>query len=140
MKRKALFLSLVLASLVLWLVACGGGSPGGLPKAFVEALAKGNAKMVKKLTTESFAHEALQGLEQFKGVKISISKFKVKEIKETGENKKNIRVEYVSKVKLKKGKSRTLKLKNNMMFHLVKVNKNWLIGKVSEAGPTEQLK
>jgi hypothetical protein len=140
LKRTSLFLSLLLASWGLWLLACGGSSPDGLPKAFVEGLAKGNAKLVKKLATESFANEALRGIEQFKGVEISISKFKVKEKKDAGENKKNIRVEYISQVKAQKGKSRTIKLKNDMMFHLVKVKKNWLIEKISEATPAEQLK
>jgi hypothetical protein len=140
MRRKSLISASILAAMSLWFITCGGGSPDGIPKAFVEALAKGNSSGVKRLTTEGFAPEALRGLEQFKNVKISISKFRVIDKRDSGENKKNIRVEYISEVRLKKEKGRAIKLKNDMMFHLVKTKKNWRIERISEASPAQLLK
>ena len=140
MNKKALLLSSMLAGVGLLLISCGGGgSPEDLPKVFVNALMKGNTKVLDKITTGSISKEATAGLDQFKDFKVKISKFKVTDKKDIGENKKNIRVEYVSEVKAKKGKGFAMKVKADMIFHLVKEEKRWLIEDVTVGSPPQKV-
>jgi hypothetical protein len=136
MQNKILIGSTVLIFLGLMVVACGGGggSPESIPKAFYAAMAKGNVDAMKKMTTGSFTAEAVKSAEQSKNMKISISKWKVKGVKEVGEDKKTIRVEFVSKME-PKGRGFPRKMKQDQIFHLKRVDKKWLVEKISVASP-----
>lgn len=139
--KKAFYIAGLLASLCLFFTACGGGgSPKKISRMFYSALAKGNMKVMKKITTGSLTQEFIEGAEQAKKMKVSISKWKIKEIKDVSENKKTVRVEYVSKVKIKIGKGFTHKTKQDQILHFIKVKKRWLIENVSQASPPVPIK
>lgn len=137
MYKKVFFMSTVFVFLGLLFMACGGGggSPENIPKAFYSAMAKGNVDMMKKMTTGSFTAEAVKSAEQSKNFKMSISNFKIKEVKDVGADKKTIRVEFVGKMEPKGGRGFPRKMKNDQIFHLKKVDNKWLIEKLSVASP-----
>jgi hypothetical protein len=136
MRKKILMGSTVFIFVALLFTACGGGggSPENIPKAFYAAMAKGNVDAMQKMTTGSFTAEAAKSAEQSKNIKISISAWKVKEVKDIGEDKKSVRVEFVSKVE-PKGSGFARKMKQDQIFHLKRVDKKWLVEKVSQASP-----
>ena len=62
-------------------------------------------------------------------------------VSSTSENKKTVRVEYVSKVKIKiGGKGITHKTKQDQILHFIKMKKRWLIENVSQASPPVPIK
>ncbi len=130
-------MSAVFIAISLLFMACGGGggSPENIPRAFYSAMAKGNVDMAKKMTTGSFTAEAVKSAEQSKDLKISISNWKVKEVKDVAEDRKTIRVEFIGKMERKDGRGFPKKMKNDQIFHLRKVDKKWLIAKVVTASP-----
>lgn len=136
MQKKIFMGSAVFIFIALLFMACGGGggSPENIPKAFYTAMAKGNADAMKKMTTGSFTAEAVKSAEQSKNMKISISNWKVKEVKDAGEDKKSVRVEFVSKME-PKGRGFPRKMKQDQIFHLKRVDKKWLVEKISVASP-----
>ena len=129
--RSAVFIVLIF----LFIYCGGGGSPDGIPKSFYAAMAKGDVDAMKKMTTGGFTTEAVRSAEQMKNMKVSISDWKVREVKEIGPDKKTVRVEYVSKVAYKSGRGFPRKMKQDQIFHLKKVDKKWLIEKIRVASP-----
>ena len=136
MQKKILMGSTIFVFIALLFMTCGGGgsSPENIPKAFYAAMAKGNVDAMKKMTTGGFTAEAVRSAEQSKNMKISISDWKVKEVKDVGEDKKSIRVEFVSKME-PKGRGFPRKMKQDQIFHLKRVDKKWLVERISAASP-----
>ena len=139
MPKKIFLGSTVFIVFGLIFMACGGGggggSPDGIPRAFYAAMAKGDVEAMKKMTTGGFTTEAVKSAEQMKEMKVSISGWKVKEVKDISADKKTVRVEYVSKVEHKSGRGFPRKMKQDQIFHLKKVDNKWLIEKIAVGSP-----
>jgi len=137
MPKKIYLGSSVFIVFGLVFMACGGGggggSPDGIPRAFYAAMAKGDVEAMKKMTTGGFTTEAVKSAE--KEMKVSISDWKGKEVKDISADKKTVRVEYVSKVESKSGRGFPRKMKQDQIFHLKKVDNKWLIEKIAVGSP-----
>ena len=119
-------------------ISCGGGGGGsvdGIPRAFYSAMAKGKVEDMKKMTTGSFTVEAVKSAEQSKEMKISISKWTVKAVKDVAADHKTVRVEYVSETERKDGRGFARKMKQDQIFHLKKVEGKWYISKIAVGSP-----
>ena len=129
------------SGLGLIFLACGGGggSIEGIPKAFYSAMSKGNVEAMRKMTTGSFTAEAVKSAEQTKNFKMSVSDFKIKEVKDAGPDKKTIRFEFVGKMEPKGGRGFPRKMRNDQIFHLKNVDGKWLIEKIKVASPPVSL-
>ena len=141
--KKALTVIALVIGLGLIFLACGGGGGGGsvegIPKAFYSAMSKGNVEAMKKMTTGSFTAEAVKSAEQTKNFKMSVSDFKIKEIKDVGQDKKTVRFEFVGKMEPKGGRGFPRKMRNDQIFTLKKVDGKWLIEKIKVASPPVSL-
>lgn len=142
MKKNVFIMIAAFSVLSLMFLACGGGDGGGsvegIPRAFYAAMSKGNVDAMKKMTTGSFTAEAVRSAEQTKNVKMSISDFKVKGVKDVSPDKKTVRVEFVGKME-PKGRGFARKMRNDQIFHLKKVEGKWLIEKIAIASPPVSL-
>ena len=138
MPKKIWLGSTVFIVFSLVFMACGGGvssDPGGIPRAFYAAMAKGDVEAMKNMTTGGFTTEAVRSAEQMKEMKVSISDWTLKEVKDISEDKKTIRVVYVSKVEHKSGRGFPRKMRQDQIFHLKKVDNKWLIEKIAVGSP-----
>jgi hypothetical protein len=134
MTRLMPFLVLI-GSLFLVFQACGGGSPSAIediPEAYFEALRTNDADMIRQLTTERAAQDALAIAKAGQSYEISLSDLKIIEIQDVGESEKQIRVEYVTEFRPKGGGNVIDESKHTQVMHLVKTGERWLVDQVDD--------
>lgn len=134
MTRSMPFLVLI-GSLVLICQACGGGAPSSIediPGAYFEALRTNDADMIRQLTTEGAAQNALAIAKAGQSYEIELSDLKIIGIQDAGESKKQIQVEYVTEFRPKGGGNVIDESKHKQLMHLVKTGDRWLIDQVDD--------
>lgn len=116
----------------------GGGAP---PKTFqknsLRAMLEDDVEVLQELTTEKTTKEAIEEIDEVKKLNITISDFKVLEVKDRGKGMADVRVEFVHEESLEEGKYR--KKPHDQTFHLKKVKGKWLIEKIAIASPPVSL-
>jgi len=140
MNKKFWWLGICLLGVGFFCLSCGGGGGGGgsvegIPRAFFNALADGKVDKLLAMTTGSFTAEAKNRAAQFENMKISISKWTVKAVKDVAADHKTVRVEFVSKTESKDGRGFPRKMKQDQIFHLKNVDGKWLISKIAVGSP-----
>lgn len=132
MARKIYALLPVLIVLSLLLMCCGGGgkSPKDIPRAFYDAMLQGDVVTLQEFTTGKTTEEAIDGIDEAKKLNITISDFKVLEVKDMGEGKADVRIEFVHEESPEGGKYR--KKQHEQVFHLIQVEGRWVLDKVDD--------
>lgn len=131
MIKKNHVFCVILCACGLLFVSCGGGaSPKDIPQKLYKAMLEGDVEALQELTTGDTTEEAIKGIDEVKKLNITISEFKVLEVKDVDKEKKDVRIEFVHDESPEEGKYK--KKKHEQIFHLVKVEGRWVVDKVED--------
>jgi hypothetical protein len=127
---------IVFSGLLTLLAACGGANaPEDLPEAYLEAVSQGDTGTLQELAAGKAREEGLKTAALAKDNNITISGLKVLSVKDAGENKKTVKVEYVNRTETKSGRGFPRSLKNFQTFHLSKSEQGWVIESITVDRP-----